>query len=263
MHSTETTTDPAGQTPLISNRFIAILTASVLVLAALSVGISLFGHTFGERWALAGHSDSIEPVEISIGLDHLRLSANTIRFEEQRKGGPSERVDLYLLWPEMAGYSLDNRRRFDDLARANSLIFLQLSQSTMSRDMSGRVEPIYAHLFDGTEQEGPFGLKLHHFRTGTGYDDEVLLTAARPGKPDYAVRCLLPAPGAAPSGGDCQRDIHVGRDLTVLYRFSSELLSDWPQIDSAIEAYIRERIITGPTPTKVQKRANPATNDSL
>lgn len=263
MHGTETNTDPAGHAPLISNRFIAILTASVMVLAALSVGISLFGNTFGEQWALAGHSDSLEAVDISIGLDHLRLTANTIRFEEQRKGGPSERVDLYLLWPEMAGYSRDNRRRFDDLARANSLIFLQLSQSTMSRDMSGRVEPIYSHLFAGAEQKGPFGLSLHRFGAGTGYDDEVLLTATRPGKPDYAVRCLLPTAGAAPSSGDCQRDIHVGRDLTVLYRFSSELLSDWSQIDGAIETYISDRLITGPASAKAQKRANPARNDSL
>ena len=263
MQGIDATKDPAGHTPLLSNRFLAILTASITVLAALSIGISLLGTRFGERWALAGHSNSLETIDIAIGLDHLRLTANTIRFEEQRKAGPSERIDLYLLWPEMTGYSHVNRRRFDDLARTNALIFLQLSQSTMSRDMSGRVEPIYAHLFAGAAQDGPFGLTRHRFRAGTGYDDEVLLTAARPGKPDYAVRCLLPAPGSPSSGGDCQRDIHVGRDLSVLYRFSSELLSDWAKIDAAVEAYVRERIIAAPAPTKAQKRANPARNDSL
>ena len=76
-----------------------------------------------------------------IGQDHIRLPANTIRFEEQRRPGRTERVDLYLTWPEMNGYSNDERIRFNDATRPESLIFLNLSQSTMSRDMSGRLAP--------------------------------------------------------------------------------------------------------------------------
>ncbi len=263
MQSTKIAADQTEHTPLLSNRFVFVLTSVVAVLALLSIVISLFGHRFGERWALSGHSDSTEILDISIGLDRLQLASNTIRFEEQRKSGTSERIDLYLLWPEMTGYSRDLRRRFDDLSQANALIFLQLSQSTMSRDMSGRIGPIYSSLFDGEAGAGPFGLSQHRFRAGTGYDEEVLLTAPRPGRPDYAVRCLLPAPGAAPSGGDCQRDIHVGRDLTVLYRFSSTLLRDWQAIDAAVETYVSTRIVAAPAPAKLQKRANPARNDSL
>ena len=217
MHGTDTATEPADHTPLLSNRFLAILTVAVMVLALLSFGISLFGHRFGERWSLAGHSDSTETFDTSIGLDRLRITANTIRFADQRKHGATERLDLYLLWPEMTGYSKENRRRFDDLTQTQSLIFLQLSQSTMSR-----------------------------------HD-----------KPVYAVRCLLPGPDGPASGSDCQRDIHVGRDLTVLYRFSSDLLSDWQRIDSAIEGYIRSRIVSAPRSATLQKRANAATNDSL
>lgn len=263
MQSTKIATDQAEHTPLLSNRFVFLLTVVVAVLALLSIGISLFGHRFGEKWALSGHSDSTEILDISIGLDRLQLTSNTIRFEEQRKSGPSERVDIYLLWPEMTGYSRDARRRFDDLTQANGLIFLQLSQSTMSRDMSGRIGPIYSSLFDGEAEAGPFGLTQYQFRAGTGYEGESLLTAPRAGKPDYAVRCILPSPGAAPSGGDCQRDIHVGRDLTVLYRFSSALLGDWRQIDAAVEAYVSARILAAPAAAKLQKRANPARNDSL
>lgn len=263
MHGTDTATEPADHTPLLSNRFLAILTVAVMVLALLSLGISLFGHRFGERWSLAGHSDSTETFDTSIGLDRLRITANTIRFADQRKHGATERLDLYLLWPEMTGYSKENRRRFDDLTQTQSLIFLQLSQSTMSRDMSGRVEPIYSHLFAGTAESGPFGLSLHRFVPGAGYDGEILLTGSRHDKPVYAVRCLLPGPDGPASGSDCQRDIHVGRDLTVLYRFSSDLLSDWQRIDSAIEGYIRSRIVSAPRSATLQKRANAATNDSL
>ena len=263
MEATRTAKETEEQAPLISVRFLITLTAAVTALALLSLVISLLGDRIGERWSLAGHSASAEPVDVSIGLDRLRVPANAIRFEDQRRSGRSERLDLFVLWPEMTGYSKENRRRFDDLAHAKSLIFLQLSQSTMSRDMSGRVDPIYSHLFTGTPESGPFGLSLHRFRAGTGYDREVLLTAPRPGQADYAVRCLLPEPGDLPSNSDCQRDINAGRDLTVLYRFSSELLSDWQQIDKAIEVYIRDRIVSGPTSPNLPMRGNSATKDSL
>lgn len=252
MWMTDQASSPNEHAPLISNRFIAIAMTAVGMLALLSVGISIIGQTFGERWSLGGHTDSPSPLEITIGLDRLQLPANTVRFEEQRASGPTERLDLSLLWPEMAGYTKENRNRFDDVSRADTLLFLQLSQSTMSRDMSGRLDPIYSLLFDGPPEPGPHGLILHRFKAGTGYDGEVLLTATRDGRPDYAVRCILPTSPDEANGGDCQRDIHVGRDLTVLYRFSSTLLGDWQAIDAAIEGYVSARV-TGAAPSKLKQ----------
>ncbi|MCL6708049.1 hypothetical protein M8R20_13685 [Pseudomonas sp. R2.Fl] len=237
----------AEETPLITNGFMIKLAAVVLVLAALSGVISLAGQIFGGQMLLAGHSDSSEVLTVRIGQDDLRLSANTIRFAAQRKSGAAERADLYFLWPEMTGYHKEYRRRFDDIALADTLIFVQLSQSIMSRDMSGRLEPIYSYLFEGASETGPHGLTLHRLRRDSGYANEVMYTAPRLGRPDYAVRCLLPQPGSPPSSGDCQRDIHIGRDLTVLYRFSSSLLGDWDRIDMAVRSYFESRLTgTGP-----------------
>lgn len=228
--------------PLISNRFVYTATALVAFLALLSVAINVGGRKLGAELALAGHSDSTQNFLVTIGQDRLHLAANTLRFEAQRRDGPAERADLYLLWPEMSGYRSELRARFDDVTQSGGLIFVQLSQSTMSRDMSGRVEPIYSHLFDGPAETGQYGLTLHRLKSDAGYGNEVLLTAPRPGGPDFAVRCALPAAGAPASSGDCQRDIHVGRDLSVLYRFSSGLLSDWAAIDDAVRSYITARI---------------------
>ncbi|MFC3162605.1 hypothetical protein [Ciceribacter thiooxidans] len=251
--------------PLISNRFVYMATAMVAFLALLSVAINLGGRKLGAEMALAGHSDSTQDFLVTIGQDHLRLVANTLRFETQRRDGPAERADLYLLWPEMSGYRSELRTRFDDITRSDGLIFIQLSQSTMSRDMSGRVEPIYSHLFDGPAEKGLYGLTLHRLKSDAGYGNEVLLTAPRPGGPDFAVRCLLPAAGTPASSGDCQRDVHVGRDLSVLYRFSSSLLSDWAEIDDAVRRYVTARIDAEPQlPSNSPKiPENPARNDSL
>lgn len=235
----------AEELPLITNGFMVKTAAVVLVLAALSGAISLAGQLFGDKMLLAGHTDSSEVFTIRIGQDDLRLNANTIRFDAQRRSSTAERVDLYFLWPEMTGYHKEYRRRFDDIALADTLIFVQLSQSIMSRDMSGRLEPIYSYLFEGAPEAGAHGLTLHRLRRESGYANEVMYTAPRLGRPDYAVRCLLPQPESPPSSGDCQRDIQIGRDLTVLYRFSSALLADWDRIDMAVRSYFESRLTEG------------------
>lgn len=238
--------------PLISSGFIYRLTSGIAVLAALTVAISVGGHWLGEKISLAGHTTDTKPVSVTIGEDALRLAANTIRFPSERVDGAAERVDLYLTWPQMQGYGEADRLRFDDISQSSSLIFLQLSQSTMSRDMSGRLEPIYSHIMDGAAFAGPYGLTAHRLRADAGYNDEVLLTAPRTGEPDYVVRCILPASPDQATSGDCQRDVKVGKDLSVLYRFSSSQLGDWRAMDAAVQGFVKARLvdIAGPaTPT--------------
>jgi hypothetical protein len=230
------------EAPMISSGFVYRLTAVVAVLAALTVGISVGGTSLGQRISLAGHTDSTKEFKITVGEDNVRLPANTIRFPSERADGAAERVDLYLTWPQMQGYSQADRLRFNDISQSSTLIFLQLSQSTMSRDMSGRLDPIYSHLMEGTPFAGPHGLTAHHLRADAGYGGEVLLTAPRSGKSDFVVRCLLPTASDKATSGDCQRDIRVGKDLSVLYRFSSTLLGDWDHIDAAIQTFVENRL---------------------
>lgn len=235
-----------SEIPLVSSGLVYRLTAGVAALAALTVAISVGGHWLGRNISLAGHTEKTKPVIVTIGEDTLRLSANTIRFPSERVNGEAERIDLYLTWPQMQGYSEAERLRFDDIAQSSSLIFLQLSQSTMSRDMSGRLEPIYSHLMEGDAFVGPHGLTAHHLRADAGYSGEVLLTAPRAGEPDYVVRCILPASADAATNGDCQRDVQVGKDLSVLYRFSSNELGDWQSMDAAVQAFVKARLVDAP-----------------
>lgn len=229
--------------PLISARFVYGLTAVVVALAALTAGISLAGRWYGENLALGGHTTSTEANDLFIGQDHLRLPSNVIRFEEQRMTGVAERADLYLTWPGLQGYTDETRTLFNDVNHPESLIFLQISQSTMSRDMSGRLEPIYRNLFDGAALPGPAGLKRHAMKENSGYGQEVFFTADRGDNTPYAVRCIVPTTPAASTSADCQRDIHAGRDLLVLYRFSSQLLPQWQAIDTAVLNYVNGKLV--------------------
>jgi hypothetical protein len=236
-----TATDDHG--PLISPRFVYCLTAVVVGLAALTAAISITGRWYGETLALAGHTTSTAANDIFIGQDHLRLPSNVIRFEEQRTTGVVERADIYLTWPDMQGYTDETRTLFNDVNHPESLIFLEISQSTMSRDMSGRLEPIYQHLFDGAPLPGPAGLLRHAVKDNSGYGDEVFLTASRDDADPYAVRCIMPKTSSMSTSADCQRDIHAGRDLVVLYRFSSQLLPQWQAIDNAVASYVNSKLV--------------------
>ncbi|WP_438748890.1 hypothetical protein [Pararhizobium sp. O133] len=241
------TSNPAAASddhgPLISPRFVYGLTAVVVGLAALTATINMSGRWYGEKLALAGHTTSREANDLFIGQDHLRLPSNVIRFEEQRITGVVERADLYLTWPDMRGYTDETRTLFNDVNQPESLIFVEISQSTMSRDMSGRLEPIYQHIFDGAALPGPAGLERHVLKENSGYGEEVFFTAPRNGTTPYTVRCLMPKTPEMSTSADCQRDIHAGRDLVVLYRFSSQLLPQWQVIDSAVANYVNSKLV--------------------
>lgn len=243
MSATSADTSPEDHAPLISSRFVYGLTAAVVGLAALTATISLAGRWYGDRLALAGHTTSIEASHIFIGQDHLRLPFNVLRFEDQRMTGVAERADLYLTWPGLEGYTDETRNLFNDVNRSDALLFLEVSQSTMSRDMSGRLEPIYQHLFDGNAVPGPAGLSRHATKENSGYGDEVFFTAQRAGDTPYVVRCLMPATPTLATSADCQRDIHAGRDLVVLYRFSSQLLPQWQAIDAAVARFMADHLV--------------------
>ena len=234
--------------PLLSNRLLTRLTIGVAVLAALTVGISFAGRMLGEHIALAGHTENTDPVDIVIGQDQIRLPSNVIRFEEQRRTGLAERIDLYLSWPDMRGYTNAQRSRFNDANHPENLIFLNLSQSTMSKDMSGRLEPIYSHLFDGHTELGPAALTLRHLKDNSGYGGEVFFTGMLPDGSDYAVRCMMPADESQSTSADCQRDIHIGRDLSVLYRFSSRLLPQWRAMEARVRDYLGQSLVQNGRP---------------
>ncbi len=233
---------PQEDLPLISDRLMLRLTVAGILLVLMTLALSIGGRWLGERMALGGHSESGTMLAVTIGEDRLQIPENTIRFAEQRQSGPTERIDLYLTWPGLLGYSHEQRASFDNTDRPDLLIFLQISQSTMSKDMSGRLEPIYTQLFDGPPEPYGNGLTLHHLKNTSGYGQEVLLTAEPAGRLPFVVRCLLPSAGERATSGDCQRDIHVGRDLTVLYRFSSNLLKDWNHIDAAVASFVDARL---------------------
>ena len=213
------------------------------LLALLSLGISVGGKWFGRSIALAGHTGDTTLREIIIGNNLISTPANTIRFGRQRRDGVADRLDLYLRWPELDGYSDTARDDFNHAKGTRRIIFLSFEERMMSRDMSGRLEPIYASMLVRPGKAGPGGTVLYRFTEKSGYLNEVLAVAAQPDGEQFVARCLV-GESAVESLAPCERDIHVGDNLSLSYRFPQELLGDWAKLDKAVRARAKSMLRT-------------------
>lgn len=214
-----------------------------LTLALLSLAVTVAGRHFGRVIIMAGNTDDSTVHRIAIGDEILALPANMIRFEKERRDGAMDRVDLYVHWPDMTGYSADTREDFDNRSGVRRILFLTITPREMSRGMSARYGPIYRNLIELPGKPGPEGLTFYRFRPQSGYLKERLAVADRPGRATpFVARCLSPATTEA-SFADCERDIQFGRNLQLRYRFPSELLARWSAIDRAMATFARQHLV--------------------
>jgi hypothetical protein len=158
-----------------------------------------------------------------------------IRVEESRRDGVARRLDLYVRWPDMEGYSDAARDDFNHAGATRNILFVSFEERIMSRDMSGRYGPIYRELVSPAGHAGPAGLTIFDFTEESGYVDEVLVVGERPGREPFVARCLS-GNAAQRSLAPCERDIHVGGGLTMVYRMPAELAGSWREVDGAVLA---------------------------
>lgn len=213
-------------------------------LAALSAAISLCGRVVGHSIALGGYTADKAPHEIVIGNNVIVAPSNMIRQERARRDGIASRLDLFLRWPEMEGYSDAARNDFNAADGERRILFLTFEPKMMSRDMSGRFEPIYRSLIDKRGRQGPAGLVTYEFKPDSGYSNEVLAVAPRPGAEPFVARCLS-GTDAAESLAPCERDIFLADELSLTYRFPAELLGEWPALEAAVRRKAGDLIKTG------------------
>jgi hypothetical protein len=205
------------------------------VLAAASLALALAGRWFGGAIAMGGYTDDSTVHGIAVGQDVLYVPANAIRFAHSRRDGPAERLDLYLRWPDLSGYSKSAADDFNNAGGRKDILFLSFEPRMMSRGMSDRFEPIYRSLIMAPGTPAEDGLTLYDFKPDIGYVNEKLAVAPRQAATPFVARCLTGA-AAEESLAPCQRDVQIGTDLSLTYRFPRELLGDWQALDAAVVA---------------------------
>lgn len=233
---------------VVDSRLMAKVFYCFMALGLLSVAIALGGKWLGQTIAMAGNTTDTTMHEIVIGNNVIAVPANTIRFADARHDGIASRLDVYLRYPQMDGYSEIASDAFNHAnGAAKSILFLNFAEQVMSRDMSGRFAPIYSKLIEKPGTPGPAGIIFYDFAEKTGYLNERLAVAQRPGEEPFVARCLA-EPEAEDSLAPCERDVLVGDGLSLTYRFPLELLGDWKALDSALAAEMRRIVKTGAEP---------------
>jgi hypothetical protein len=214
-------------------------------LALISIVISVGGKLLGRSIAAVGHTEDTTLYEIVIGNNVLAVPANMIRFEKGRREGEAYRLDLYLKWPQMTGYTNADRDEFNNRDNRRNIIFLTVEERQMSRDMSGRLEPIYRRLIELPGAPGPAnGLRAYQFSEASGYLNEWLIVGDRAGHEAFVARCLT-GRAAAESLAGCERDVHVADQLSLTYRFPEAMLQNWRALDAAVLAKMAEFLRVG------------------
>jgi hypothetical protein len=84
---------------------------------------------------------------------------------------------------------------------------------------------------------GPFGLRQYSFRADSGYRDQDLFVGATDGGP-MTLLCAKIAPEViSPS---CMRDMPIGEEVSLSYRFKRAHLNQWRKIDAGIKTRLAE-----------------------
>ncbi|WP_244439669.1 hypothetical protein [Nitratireductor aquibiodomus] len=244
--ATGETTGDSGAEPASRRHRLAIRVLQLcLVLLVLSLGIFLFGRWYGASLSNAGHTESVRLREIVIRNNVLTVPENAIRFKSARMDGVTLRLDLYLSWPELEGYTPGRRNDFNHVDGARNIIFLTFEEQVMSRDMSNRLEPVYRQIIETRSVAGPGNIRFHRFKRDSGYAGEVLAIAEGTGTSQpFVARCLTGA-AAREALAPCERDINVGNRLSMTYRFPASLLGNWQVLDSAIKQKVA-RLLNAP-----------------
>lgn len=219
----------------VGNQFVIRVFVVFAALAFVSLLLSLAGKYLGHTIQMAGHSSKTAIHRIHIGNNTLAVPANMIRFDRQRGDGVLPKLDLYLRWPDLSGYTDQARDDFNHVDGSKRILFLSFQERSMSRDMTGRLNPIYQSLIVDPGAAGPAGLTVHRFKPISGYADEVLVVGQRDNAQPFVARCL-DEHAEKQVMADCERDIHTGDELSLLYRFPKELLSDWRSLDAAVHS---------------------------
>jgi hypothetical protein len=225
----------AAETPAFYKRFMLAL----IVLGAFSVAVSFAGRMYGGQIRLGGNTASTQTREVVIADAVLKVPENHMRFAEQRVDGVAARLDLYAIWPEMNGYSTAARPLFENQGETPArLIFLSIEPQVMSRDMSGRYDPIYRQLLEPQPVAGAapnleaFLFKPEHSVFG---DETLYLSQPDSDGRRFVARCVNDAQTAL---APCESDIALPNGLSVKYRFPAELLASFAELEKAVLAFV-------------------------
>jgi hypothetical protein len=216
----------------------ALVVAAILALGyATRVGIDAYRASL----TLSGLSDDATPVPLTVAGERLTIPRNMLRDAAVSAGSDQKQADLVLHWPSLEGYSKSLAADFKDGSASAPLVYVTIGPRTVPLDAAARLENVYARYFVGDALPAPEGLTARRLSLDSGYDGEIVYFAAG-GADRFVARCLADAAPETPA--TCLRDIGIGRNMTLLYRFNRDIVRNWKELDAGMHV-LADRILAG------------------
>lgn len=199
--------------------------------AILLAGITISGRAL-LRMVAGGHSPlTFEHTQI-VGETIFLVPENTIRHQQARRSGKVASLELYMLWPSLAGYSPEESAAFNHANGRKEIIFASVAPNATPEMAADRIQNSYLELTEESHP-GPAGLEFRQFQKGGGFLNEVLAVGNRTPQAAFIARCLTEEM-AALSLAPCERRLPFTEDLSLTYRFPEALLPEWQVLDEKL-----------------------------
>lgn len=177
------------------------------------------------------------PVSLEVAGHRFEVPANMLRSGALRRGGRADTIDLALHWPDLAGYSDATANDFASGDPRAPIVYVTISKQLAPLDATARLDTVYARFFTGKAVAGAAGLVGRTLSPDSGFEGEVIYFFPSAPQP-FVARC--PATATAEVPATCLRDINIGTDLTILFRFDRNLLAQWQLLEAGIRRLATE-----------------------
>lgn len=173
------------------------------------------------------------PIHMQIGSTNFVIPENFTQYPRARRGGIRDSVALYAMLPNLEPYSVRYDQYFFENNVDNPVVYFQIEIARLPMSESERLELIYRErLEEGLGTEIDNGLMQHNFANDSGYDDQELFVATKEDGTTVVILCtefsnMVPSP-------NCRREMDIGNDLIMSYRFKRHHLDQWQDIDRGL-----------------------------
>jgi hypothetical protein len=171
-------------------------------------------------------------VHLSVGGKQFLIPANYIVYSSERQGGPHHRLTLAALIPDFRGYSRAEAQQFADDSARSRVVHLRIWADALALSERAQLQRVLLTFVKSTSgQAGPFGLTRYRFRGDNGYRGQDLFVGVYNGQ-TVVLRCWRTA--GTNQAPDCMRDLRLGRNVVLSYRFKRSYLGQWRQIAQGV-----------------------------
>lgn len=184
--------------------------------------------------ALSGLTTDQSPAYIVMSDTTLTVPRNMIRFRDQRQQSHLTKLDLFVHWPTMRGFTEEGAAIFENTAGMDELIFISLEAGKPLNSAEQKLSGLYRKFFIKSPKRGPAGLIAHELDPSSGYLSEDVLYAKQNDRL-FLTRCLREDSAHQKDlRPTCLYEFTFSKGINVVVRFHRSLLKEWKEFDGSI-----------------------------